>query len=68
MCQQGHSGTDEERGEPAAAVYVFFKEDFGGGSVADEGQGGAGWSGERDINFAEGEEQREEAERHAQDS
>jgi hypothetical protein len=56
----------EEDGEPAAAVNVFSEEDFGGSGVADVGEGGCGGGGEREVDDAEGEEQGEEVERHAE--
>ena len=66
--EECYSGADEDGGEPAAAVYVFVEEELGGYGVADEGEGGAGGGGEGDVYFAQGEEEGEEAERHAEDS
>jgi hypothetical protein len=44
--EEDDADTDEEDGQPAAAVYVFLEEGFGGGGVADVGERGGGGGGE----------------------
>jgi hypothetical protein len=36
MCEQIHANADQQRGSPAAPVYVFFQEDFAGNGVGDQ--------------------------------
>jgi hypothetical protein len=68
LCEKDDSYGYEEDGEPAAAVDVFAEEEFGGDSIAHVGQGCCGGGGQRKIDDAEGEEQGEEVERHAERS
>jgi len=66
--QESDADADEDGGQPAAAVDVFVEKELCREGVADEGEGGAGGGGERDVYAREGEEEGEEAERHGEDA
>jgi len=68
FCEEGYAGADEESGDPAAAVYVFFEKELCSGCSGDEGKRGRCGCDEAEVCAGEGEEEREEAQCHAGDS
>ena len=63
MREQIDADADQHGGGPAAAVDIFFEEDFAGDGVGDQRERGGGWGDEAQVQVIEREEQREEGQR-----
>ena len=68
VSQQIDADADQGGCGPAAAVYVFMEEEFGGDRVGDQGEGGSGRADQAEIHVIQGEEQGEERNCHEEDS
>src|SRR5205809_2909486 len=66
--KQNHSNTNQQGGDPAATIDVFFQEDFGEGGAGYEGEGGGSWSHQTGIAPGECSKQTKEPYRHAAQS